>query len=76
MLTKIVQIYDTITKGVTRVLSNGAKNLLTKTLCIFKLLVPLLEDYKLLPDDGTRNLIQTQKTLYAHKKNNFVAKLN
>ena len=45
-LTKIVydQIYDTITKGVTRVLGNGAKNLLTKMLCIFKLLIPLLED--------------------------------
>ena len=52
-----IQIYDTITKGVTRVSSNSTKNLLTNMLCIFKLLVPLLEDQKLLPDDGTKNLI-------------------
>ena len=45
-LTKIVydQIYDTISKGVTRVPSNGTKKLLTKMLCIFKLVIPLLED--------------------------------
>ena len=52
-----IQIYDTITKGVTRVSSNSTKNLLTNMLCIFKLLIPLLEDQKLLPDDGTKNLI-------------------
>ena len=31
-----IQIYNTITKGVTRIPSNNTKNLLTNMLCIFK----------------------------------------